>query len=227
MEPKQVNHSASCSCLAKNRLHVKHLLFFSILLFANFHSLHAQRIWEVRKGCIRSQGNLGGGYLFAQKKISGYLNGEMEVFLDDRFAYTGAVCFSFLTIKKNETGIKVNHAVFSGANYHFLKPSRWDPYVGLTPGIGLLRATYQQGDALKSTSYSVAPLLSAQVGCNFYVMSFLHFFVKAQFVTGQMFGTLPSPQRIDEMKFMGGMGWNLRIWKPKVTDVWKSKEKKS
>ncbi len=224
MEPKPINHSTGCSRSASNLLHFNILFFLIGSLFANFHSLHAQRIWEVRKGCIRSQGNLGGGYLFAQKKISGYLNGEMEVFLEDRVAYTGAICFSFLTIKKNETGIKVNHAVFSGANYHFLKPSRWDPYVGLTPGVGLLKATFQNGDELKTTSFSIAPLLSVQVGCNFYVMSFLHFFVKAQFVTGQMFGTLPSPQRIDEMKFMGGMGWNLRLWKPKNTDVWKSKK---
>lgn len=204
-----------------------HTIIITLLLVLfNVSNTTAQRIWETRKGCIRSQGNLGGGYFLAQKKVSAYLNGEMELFFEDRFAYTGAICFSFVTIKKNETGIKMNHAVFSGANFHFLKPSRWDPYVGLTPGAGLVRAVYKQGDELKTTSYLLAPLVSAQIGCNYYVGSFLHFFVKTQFVAGQVFGSLPLAQRIDELKFMGGMGWNMRLWKPKVKDVWKEKAPK-
>jgi hypothetical protein len=184
----------------------------------------SQRIWEVRKGCVRSQGNLGGGYLFQQKAISAYVNGEMELFFDDRFAYTGAVAISFLTNRKNETGLKANHALFFGGNYHFIKPKRWDPYIGLTPGVGLVRATYKKGDEIKTTPFTLAPLLSAQIGCNFYVCSFLHFFAKVQGMAGQMFSTLPSPQRLDELKFTGGMGWNFRIWKPKMRDTW-AKEK--
>ena len=199
-----------------------------IIFFVSFfNETNAQRIWEARKGCIRLQGNLGGGYLFAQKKVSAYVNGEMEIFFDDRFAYTGAVCASFLTIRKNETGIKANHAVFTGANFHFLKPNRFDPYIGLTPGIALVRAVYKQGDELKTTPFSIAPLAALQIGCNYYVASFLHFFVKVQGVTGQMFSTLPSAQRLDEIKFTGGLGCNLRLWKPKVRDVWKEHKTKN
>ncbi len=223
MEPKKVilpGHSQIMAGLSFPVIALVVIAFFSYL-----QPIQAQRIWEVRKGCIRSQGNLGGGYLFAQRRISGYLNGEMEIFFDDRFAFAGALSFSFVTIKKNETGLKANHALFSGANYHFLKPSRWDPYIGITPGVGLVRAVYHNGDELKTTSFSLAPLLSTQVGCNFYAMSFLHFFVKAQFIAGQIFGTLSVPQRLDEMKFMGGMGWNLRLWKPKERDVCRSKKK--
>ncbi|MFN8315672.1 MAG: hypothetical protein U0T32_04385 [Chitinophagales bacterium] len=168
--------------------------------------VNAQRVWETRKGIFRSQGNLGGGYMIKQKTVSAYCNGEMELFFDDRFAYTGAVCFSFLTLKKNQTGVKANHAVFAGANYHFLKPQRFDPYIGLTPGAGLVQARYKEGEELKNTPYTVVPLLSVQVGCNFYVASFMHFFLKVQGVTGQMFKYLSTPQRLDEIKFMGGLG---------------------
>ncbi len=207
MEPKQVKG-----------------LLLSALMIAVTSTGSSQRIWETRKGCIRSQGNIGGGYLFTQKAPSAYLNGEMELFFEDRVAYTGAISYSFATNRKNETGLKANHAIFSGANFHFLKPKRWDPYVGLTPGIGLVRAAYRSNDQLKMTPYSLVPLISAQVGCNYYVVSFLHFFVKVQGVSGQMFSTLPEAQRIDELKFMAGLGWNLRLWKPKKKDVWREKK---
>lgn len=176
----------------------------------------AQRIWIERKGCFRSQGNLGGGYLFKQKAISGYLNGEMELFLDERFSYTGAISYSFLMLKENQVGIQKNHAVYSGANFHFIKAHRCDPFIGLTPGIGMVKVAYREGEQIKSTPYTLVPLLSAQVGCNFYIASFLNFFLKVQGITGQVFSTLPAPQRLDELKFMGGMGIHFRAWKPKI-----------
>lgn len=218
MEPKQVRGNIHC---AATKFHLKTILITALLFIALLTDAGAQRIWETRKGTIRAQGNLGPGIMFAQKSVSAYLNGEMEVFFEDRFAYTGAVCVSFVTIPKDREGIRANHAVFAGANYHFLKPSRWDPYVGLTPGVALVRAAYKSGDVLKLTPFSLAPVVGAQFGCNYYVLSFMHFFVKAQVVAGQMFSTLPAPKRIDELKIMAGLGWNLRLWKPKKVEVWR------
>jgi hypothetical protein len=159
--------------------------------------------------------------MFAQKTVSAYINGETEIFFEDRFAFTGAICVSFVTIAKNREGIRVNDALFAGANYHFLKPKRWDPYAGLTPGVALVRAAYKSGDEMKLAPFTLAPVVGVQFGCNYYVISFMHFFVKAQVVAGQMFSTLPTPKRIDELKIMAGLGWNLRLWKPKKVDEWK------
>lgn len=183
----------------------------------------AQKIWEQRKGCVRSQGNIAAGYLFGQKQPSAYLNGDVDLFLDDRIAFTGSAWYSFALNRKNETGLKANHAVFSGFNYHFLKPKRFDPFIGIAPGMGLVQAAYKEGDVLKRTPYTPIPLISGSIGCNYYIGSIFHFFVKVQGVAGQMFSTLPSPVRVDELKFMAGLGWNLRLWKPKVQDKWKSK----
>lgn len=188
------------------------LLLFILLLAMDASS---QKIWETRKGCIRSQGNIAGGYLFAQKQPSAYINGDMDLYLNDRVAFTGSVWFSFALNQKNETGLKANHAVFSGFNYHFLKPSRWDPFIGLSPGMGLVQAAYKNGDMLKRTPYTPVPLISASIGCNYYIGSIFHFFVKVQGVAGQVFSTLPVPKRLDELKFMAGLGWNMRLWKPK------------
>lgn len=191
-----------------------------VFLFLLVEDASSQKIWEARKGCVRTQGNIAGGYLFAQRQASAYANGDIDLFVEDRVALTGSAWYSFALNRNSETGLKANHAVFGGINYHFLKPCRWDPYIGLSSGMGVVQAAYREGDEVKRTPYSVVPLVSASVGCNYYVSSIFHFFVKVQGVTGQMFSTLPSPQRLDELKVMGGLGFNLRLWKPKKRDHW-------
>jgi hypothetical protein len=118
----------------------------------------AQKIWTERKGSISAQGNLAPGYLFAQKSVSAYVNGDVEIFIDDRASFIGQAWISFATTEKNKAGLRANHAIFWGANYHFLKPGRWDPYVGFTPGMGLVRAGYKSGEDITLTPFSVVPL---------------------------------------------------------------------
>jgi hypothetical protein len=184
------------------------LLFFSI-------QTQAQKIWEQRTGCIVSQGNIAPGYMFSSKQATAYVDGDMEIFLENHFAVTGAVWFYVPLAQKSLTGLKVNEAVLWGAEYHFLKPSRWDPFIGLTPGAGLVRVAYNNGEEIKETPYTAVPLAALSVGCNYYVGSVFHFFAKVEGVAGQISSTLPTPMRLDELKFMAGLGWNLRLWKPR------------
>jgi hypothetical protein len=221
METPRLNQSEPLikkSELTEMALPLTIFLVFMVLMLAD---ANAQKIWEVRKGCIRTQGNLAAGYLFQQKAPSAYINGDMDLFFDDRTAFFGSVWYSFALNRRNETGLKANHAVFAGINYHFLKPKRWDPFIGLSPGLGITQAAYREGDMLKKTPYTPVPLVSATLGCNYYIGSIFHFFVKVQGVTGQMFSNLPSPVRVDELKCMAGLGWNMRLWKPRVKDRWK------
>jgi hypothetical protein len=193
------------------------MLALTIFIFVQS---HAQKIWDERRGCVDVQGNLAPGYMFEQKIVTAYVDGDMEAFLDDRFAFTGALWVSFATTDRSHPGIRVNEAVLAGANYHFLKPGRFDPFVGFTPGIGLVRASYRSGENIVMTPYSAVPLAGLTIGFNYYVGSIFHFFVKAEGVAGEMFGKLPAPQRLDEIKFMAGLGYNIRMWKPKKHDTW-------
>lgn len=194
------------------------LLMLSALTFIN---ASGQKIWEQRKGCVRAQGNLAPGYLFSQKTASGYVNGDMDLFFDNRVSFTGSAWGSFALNRNNQTGVKANHAVFGGLNYHFLKPARFDPYIGFTPGLGIVQVAYKEGELIKRTPFAAVPLVSASIGFNYYVGWIFHVFVKVQGVTGQVFSTLPAPVRLDELKIMAGLGWNLRLWKPKKGDDYK------
>ena len=179
-------------------------------------SSQAQKIWENRTGCAIAQGDLAPGYLFAQKTVTAYVDGDAAIFFENRFAAEGALWVSFATAASGPTGVKVNDAMFWGAEYHFLKPSRWDPFISLTPGVGLVSVAYRNGEGVvMRTPYELAPLGSASIGCNYYVGSIFHFFVKVQGVFGQVTSVMPTSSRLDELKFTGGVAFNLRLWKPK------------
>ena len=120
MEAKNIIAALSALIKKQNQIII---CLLAILLNTNTQA-YSQRIWKERKGCFRGQGNLGAGYLFKQKQVAGYLNGEMELFLDNSFSFTGSLSYSFLMLKKNQVGIQKNHAVYAGANYHFLKPGK-------------------------------------------------------------------------------------------------------
>ena len=195
------------------------IALMGLIVFVSLQS-PAQKIWEERRGCIMGQGNLAPAYLFAQKGVTGYVDGDIEIYLADRISLIGSAWASFATTHQDQMGIKANHAIFWGMNYHFLKPSRWDPYVGFTPGIGLSRASYRSGEEIRYSPYTLVPLVGLSVGCNYYVGSIFHFFVKVQGVAGELISTLPAPIRLDEIKFMAGLGFNLRAWKTKKHDTW-------
>lgn len=194
---------------------------FTCILFIGATQANAQYVWDERKGCIVAQGNLAPGYLIESKQVSAYVNGDAELFLTDRFAYEGALWYSFATTHPGEPGIKANDALFAGGEYHFLQPKRIDPFVSLTPGVGLVQVAYRSADGISLTPYTAAPLVSMSIGANYYVGWIFHFFFKVQGVVGQTFSVLPTPQRIDEIKFTCGLGLNTRVWKPRRRDKWK------
>lgn len=197
-------------------LAIRLLLLMLSALFVS--KAQSQKMWEERKGCIRAQGNLAPGYLFAQKTASAYVAGDMDLFFDNKVSFTGSAFYSFALNRKNATGLKANHAIFAGLHYHFLKPGHFDPYIGITPGLGIVQATYNDNEVIKRSRYAAAPLISADIGFNYYIGWIFHVFVKVQGVTGQMFSNIPAPQRLDEIKCMAGLGWNIRAWKPKKKD---------
>lgn len=199
----------------------KKIIVLHILLLTIVVSTQAQKlpIWVERKGCVRAQGNLAGGYLFQQKQGAAYLTGDIDLFVDNRASVTGAIWGSFATTGKHQVGIRANHAVLFGMSYHFLKKGRFDPYIGFTPGIGMVQANYQNGDVITTSKFGFTPLLSASLGCNYYIGWIFNFFVKVQGVSGQLLTDVPKPVRVDELKVTAGLGWNLRLWKPKQKAV--------
>jgi hypothetical protein len=187
-------------------METKKIILLTALSFNIIH-VTAQPVVESRKGNIRAQGNLAVGYLFAKKQPSAYLTGDVDIFIHNNISVTGETWYNF-KLKENLTGLQKNHSTFWGFNYHFLSKGRFDPYI---------KTGYINNEGIISQSaYGAAPLISGVVGCNYYVGSVFHFFVKARLLTGIYHSNIIAPQRLDEMKFSAGLGWNFRVWKPKM-----------
>ena len=179
------------------------------------HLSQAQKIWVDRTGCALGQGDLAPGYMFSERRATAYVDGDVALFLQNQFAVEGAIWVSFATAAQGPTGVKINEALFWGAEYHFLKPHRFDPFISFTPGVGLVQVAYYSDGEVRHTPVNAVPLASASIGCNYYVGSIFHFFIKVQGVVGQVSSTLASTQRLDELKFSGGLAFDVRLWKSK------------
>lgn len=188
-------------------------LIFLPLLFVIFNSW-AQTIpfAQVRTGFIRAQGNLAGGYLFAQKNYSAYITGDVDVYLSERISVTGEAWYSFAT---SGAVLRHNHSIYGGFNCHLTKHGVWDPYVGFSPGVALVAVRYDSEGTGRTSPITPAPMLGVTAGCNWYVGSIFHLFLKIRWTNGQMMGDAPFRTPLHELKITGGLGFNLRAWTPR------------
>lgn len=184
-----------------------------VLLLLAVSPLRAQTPADAsRRGLLRGQANLAGGYLFAQKSFGAYIAGDADLYLGDRVSVTGELWYGIPT---DNGPLRQNHAIFAGFNYHPLKHPRWDPYVGFSPGMALVRVRYDAGDGPRSSPFTPVPQPAVTAGCNWYLGTIFHLFVKVRWVHGQMMGAAPFPTPLHELKISGGLGWNLRVMRKK------------
>lgn len=196
----------------------KTLLIIAVVLSAG--SIHAQTEKFDRTGIIRAQANISGGYLFQQREFGAYVSGDIDVYVAPKVSVTGEGWYG-INIHTGEKGIQGNHALFSGINYHFIRHKHWDPYIGFSPGAGFVVMGYDDSlSTLRQSRVMAAPLVSVTAGCNWYVGTVFHFFVKLRFVSGQVMGDPPTPTRLEELKLSAGLGWNIRAWNRKKGQKW-------
>lgn len=193
-------------------METKSLILLPLLLVYFQATAQVMPITEARTGFIRAQGNLAGGYLFSQKNYTAYITGDADVYVSENVSVAGELWYSFAT---NEDALRQNHSLFGGINYHPVKHSRVDPFIGFSPGMGLSKIAYDMNNSRHSTPLTPTPLIGVVTGCNWYVGSIFHMFIKARWVHGQVMGDAPFRTSLHEIKITAGLGWNLRMWKPK------------
>lgn len=195
-------------------LNVKIIL--CVAAFSSFSSdLFAQKIWEERKGMARGQGNVAAGYFLSRREFSGYVTGDAEYFIDNRAGFSGELWYN-LPFRAATRGFWKHHSIYAGMNWHFLKPQKFDPFIGLSPGISMANEKFQDAlGIIRSTDYKIIPDISITIGCNYYIGSIFHFYLRLKYVYSDFTGVYEST-RLDELKITAGLGWNLRIIKPKT-----------
>jgi len=174
----------------------------------------AQAITENRTGYFRAEGNIAAGYLFVEKQPGAYIQGDMDFFIKNQLSVTGAIWY-YVPISRTPLGVKANHSLLWGFNYHFTKSGHADPFIGLTPGFSIVQVAYADAENnVRTTPYAPAPVFSVAVGCNYYVGTIFNFYIKAQGMAGEFFGNAPQPSPLYEVRLTAGLGFNAHFWKP-------------
>ncbi len=164
----------------------------------------------VKKYLLRTQGNLSVGYMVKQKTVPAYIGGDFDYFIDERVSWYGEGSF-FVTGTSDEVGYKIkhNHAILSGVNIHLTANKRFDPYIGINPGIMI--SQFGSTNIIIGPQYTkvgVSPVFSAAVGINYYVGSIFNFFVRARYIQGRFFANSMERIPLSEFRFSAGLGWN-------------------
>jgi len=172
--------------------------------------LSAQKDSIFKTGLIRAQANISGGYLFHSKKYAPYISANMDYYMHENFSINGEAWFSFDIINKETTGLRKNFSTFLGMNYHPVKFSRWDPYIGVGAGMAFYTLNYYKDTLIRESPPQFAPVVGITAGLNYYIGTIFHFFVQCKFVAGSVGNSEYGRAYMEELKISGGLGWNLK-----------------
>lgn len=199
------------------KLWILALVYFHLALI---HSLVAQEDNRfVNKGLLRAQGNVSSGVMLKSPGTNIYIHGDLEYYFEPTISIRSESYYFLGTFNATPT-FAMNHSNFSGVLLHFTTRGKFDPYIGVQPGIALTqleRPVYHGTDSLWSpyaSSYPVSysPLFSACAGFNYYAYKFFNLFVHAKYVSGKHLSDI-SPESLNELKITFGLGWNIWLRK--------------
>lgn len=182
-----------------------------IVLCSGTTALKAQQKDFVRAGLIRDQLTFAPSYMFAEEQGYFYLHGSLEGYLSKWLSVAGEGYMSLGSFGDDEAELKHNHSLFFGTNMHYVHGGN-DLYFGIQPGVSFTKlntVTIDEGSLSDKTS--VAPVLSAVAGYNYYVHKFFHFFLQTRIMTGQHL----QGESVDltEFRLSAGLGYNFNLKK--------------
>lgn len=171
-------------------------------------SAHAQDDGEgpyIHAGLIRAQATISVGALSDAEISPIYLHGNLEYYAEQNMSIRGDTYFYLNNLEKSDT-IGYYHSNFFGIGWHPAKKGYLDPYVGLQPGVGLL---HREVEETGREFTKLSPLVSANIGVNYYAPKWFHLFLDARYVSG-MITDHAARFSLNELRFSFGLGFNIR-----------------
>ena len=196
------------------------LLLLTTAVLGGFAQDEGEKI--VYKNTIRTGLSFTPGFMVNGTK-NVYITGSLEYYLSDRVSVEGACLYFANSRNKTEPELKINHHIYTGFNYHFLKNRAFDLYMGLQPGFVLtqVNAAYPLNidepgilGPKEKTPLGANPMISVNTGFNFFAAKYFHLFVNGRFVAGRYLGG-PEPYSLSEVMLSFGMGLNANFFNRK------------
>jgi len=140
-----------------------------------------------------------------------YLTGHWNYYFNEHISLVGEGSY-YMSSLKSPSEITANHKLLGGFNYHLKSESRFDTFIGLQMGIGLVGGQSLQLINVKRLN-EVVPLISPTVGMNYYVGSIFHFFGHLRFNSGTSLEAFSEKRNMDEWQMLVGLGLNFGVKK--------------
>ena len=198
-----------------------------ILILSGVDASYAQEEKKpfIRKGLIRSMATISQGIVM-QDGLSITLHGTLEYYVADNVSLRGD---SYYFLPKQNNGPEIgpfeyNHAILSGASYHFKTKNNFDPYLAFEPGVAITKGQdnyflFKEGQQAlylhPAGNATVNPLLSSALGFNLYFQRWFHLFGEVRYMTGKYLSHAAAPLSLNELRFSFGLGFNLNLLKNK------------
>jgi len=171
-----------------------------IILFLSINSF-AQNEIDDRTTLLSVSGTISPGYLLNQKESTINLHGFAEYYLQTNVSLKGDV--SLLMSGKNENvSLFQNTDIFFGLGYHLTKSGKFDPWIALQGGVGIV----EMKAGLLTSEMEVVPLISPSVGVTFQMSRWFFLFAQGRYVGGKAQVTDPFNSSLSEVRFSIGLG---------------------
>jgi hypothetical protein len=173
-----------------------------LLLFLMLHfSLYSQgESAFVKKGTIKAIATLSLSKIFSNNLSPFYLHGNLEYYLDEKISVSGEGYYFLGDLSREKSVFNLHHSLFFGTNFHFIKNNN-DFYIGFQPGIVVSELK------MFTSKTFVNPLISVNVGYNFYVNRYFNFFILVKNTYGE--NILIIPFNISDVRFSAGLGFHI------------------
>ena len=198
---------------------VRSILYISLCLMTNFvfsQDVINQKKEDVselyfRKGLVKATATISPGKMLQNKANSMYISGFLEYALSNKYSLRGDV-FQFVDATYSDASqlepLFMNRLYF-GAFRHFGKKNL-KFYLGAQHGMTFMQYyhSFNQGN-----KFSIAPSFSLKAGTTFYVWKYFNFFADVTYVNSATRGLMFGSQRMDELIFSAGLGFQINTIK--------------
>ena len=173
--------------------------------------LNQTRTTYFRPGLLKASATISPGRMLQNKANTINLSGFLEYVLDKNYSLRGDVIQFMDAVYTSESLIEPSfqNRLYFGAFRHFGKRNL-KFYTGIQMGTTII--TYNHSWFAGNRTH-VEPSFSIKTGVNYYVSKYFHFFTDITYVNSTLRGTSFGSQRMDELLFSAGLGFQIQTRK--------------
>jgi hypothetical protein len=131
-----------------------------------------------------------------------YFHGNLEGYTSEKISLAGDGYF-YLGELNEQGAFRFHNSLFAGFNWHPLKDGSSDLFLGIQPGITFTTLSSEPNDS----KTAINPVVSFNVGYNYFVNDYFNFFVLGKTILGQH--TTYAVRSLNEFRLSAGLGFSI------------------